>query len=261
MKTLSNGHPGNRLFWRRRDWLTGAAALAGAPLAAGLAGCASAPKLAPPTPLPVPVSPQVTPLADGRKLAFRAINLFNGVDLGEAHYQVVAVAPSGPGRTLDVSLPPSNIYREDGAPRTGRCVLATATAVSQELFYDLQYEFQQPDQLAPADLAIGTSTVVHNRYRRGKSTYWQRWDTRVSGLAWERISVPAGEFDTLRVRRTIWFEQIDSVYGGHTRDEQLWFAPALGYWVRREYTGYHFVLDSLFHREEDDAVRYELVQA
>jgi hypothetical protein len=251
----------DRPHWSRRDWLTGAAALAGAPLVAELAGCASAPPAPLATPLPVPVAPQVAPLADGRRLAFRAINRYNGVDLGDAHYAVVAVAQSGPGRTLDVSLPPSNTYPESGAARTGRCVLATATAVSQELFYDLQYEFQQPDRLAPDGLAIGTGAVIHNRYRRGDSPYWQRWDTRVSGLGWERITVPAGAFDTLRVRRTIWFEQLDSVYGGHTRDEQLWFAPALGYWVRREYTGYHFVLDSLFHREEDDAVRFELIQS
>ncbi|MDR3451909.1 MAG: hypothetical protein P4L96_03765 [Rhodoferax sp.] len=253
---MSSPSPKSPRTWSRRDWLATSAACVGAPVIAGLTACANPPAL-----VPAPDGTTITPLAAGRQLRYRVTNLYNGLDVGEAAYRVASAPANGPGRTLEVSLPSSNTYRVDEPARTGSCVLADSTHVSQELFYDVPYAFEHPDPLTPDALGTGSSTVLYNRYRRGDSPYWLRWDSRVEGLGWERIVVPAGEFLALRVHRTLWFERRDMVHQGNTRDELLWFAPALGFWVRREWSGYFFSPDAPFQREEEDWVRFELTQA
>lgn len=246
--------------WSRRDWLATSAAWVGAPIVAGLAGCASAPGVVP-APPPSPATTATTPLALGRQLHFRVTNLYNGLDVGTAAYRVSGAAADGPGRTLEVSLPPSNTYRLDGAPRTGLCVMPDSTQVSQELFYDVPYVFEHADRLAPDRLAVGSGPVLFNRYRRTGSPNWLRWDSQVSGLGWERIVVPAGDFLALRVRRILWFEHPERERKGNIRTELLWFAPALGFWVRRDWTGHFFWHGRWRQREEEDWVRFELTQA
>ena len=242
--------------YSRRDWLATSAAWVSAPVIAGLTGCAS-----PPAFVAAPDSVAITPLGVGQQLRFRVTNLYNGLEVGSAAYRVSSAAIGGPSRTLEASLPPSNTYRIDGPPRTAQCVLADSTQVSQELFYDVPYVFERPDRLAPDRLTTGSGPVLHNRYRRNGSSNWLRWDSRVSGLGWERIVLPAGEFLALRGSRNIWFDHPEMERKENTRTELLWFAPALGFWVRREWTGHFFWQGLRREREEEDWVRFELTQA
>ena len=62
-------------------------------------------------------------------------------------------------------------------------------------------------------------------------------------------AAPAGVSDRLRWRR------------GNTRIETLWFAPALGFWVRREWSGEYLRQGERREREVEDWVRFELVTA
>jgi hypothetical protein len=85
----------------------------------------------------------------------------------------------------------------------------------------------------------------------------QRWNTKVDGRAvqpvygaggdgpfrvtvqgavigWERVKVPAGEFDTIKVRRVTWGGNMDREFGQSEITEHLWYAPSIGRVVRSE---------------------------
>lgn len=65
-------------------------------------------------------------------------------------------------------------------------------------------------------------------------------------LGWEKVKVPAGEFDTLKVQRTVFldfFRQGDR--GQSVIQETDWYAPALGQAVRREAVSKYLKLAAL----------------
>jgi hypothetical protein len=62
-------------------------------------------------------------------------------------------------------------------------------------------------------------------------------------LGWERVRVPAGEFDAVKVRRRVYLQYFRlGDRGQSVIDETDWFAPALGQVVRRETTSQYLRL-------------------
>jgi len=54
-------------------------------------------------------------------------------------------------------------------------------------------------------------------------------------LGWERVKVPAGEFDALKVRRVVFLDYYEPVVRGHSEIiETEWYVPALKQAARRE---------------------------
>jgi hypothetical protein len=238
----------------RRQLLRHSAAWLGAPALLGLAGCAGAPVFEAP-----PASVAIAALKAGQQLRFKVSNLYNGLAVGTANYTADAVAANGSQR-IAVSLPSSNVSAQDDAQRTGTLLLTDRFHASEELFFDVPYTFGRPDRLLPERLALGASPVLENSYRRGDEYRTMRWATRVSGEGWERITVPAGTFLTLRVQRSIWFDHPDAGWRrSNMRTDTLWFAPTLGFWVRREWTGEYLVPDVRRDLRKEDWVRFELI--
>jgi hypothetical protein len=65
----------------------------------------------------------------------------------------------------------------------------------------------------------------------------RRFPLTVDGtaLGWERVKVPAGEFDALKVRRVVFFDYYESNVRGRSEIvETEWYAPTIGQSVRRE---------------------------
>jgi hypothetical protein len=65
----------------------------------------------------------------------------------------------------------------------------------------------------------------------------RRFPMTVDGtvLGWERLKVPAGEFDVLKVRRVVFFDYYEANVRGRSEIvETEWYAPAVGQSVRRE---------------------------
>lgn len=243
----------------RRAWLARSArwaSLAALPTALPLLpGCATAPVFEPP-----PATLAVQRLRVGQVMAFNVTNLYNGLVIGNARYEVLASAPGG-AATLAVRLPASNTYRIDNDARTGRLVLASLTHVAEEMFHDTAYRFTPPSRWLPDGLQLGTSPYESGVYKRDDEYHPLRWQTRTEALGWERIRVPAGEYLALRVQRQIWFDHPERWRRGNTRIETLWFAPALGFWVRREWSGEYLRQGERREREVEDWVRFELVTA
>ena len=54
---------------------------------------------------------------------------------------------------------------------------------------------------------------------------------------WEKITVPAGQFLTLKFQTLINYENEDANKTDCIRKETVWFAPQIGRWVARETSG------------------------
>jgi hypothetical protein len=60
-------------------------------------------------------------------------------------------------------------------------------------------------------------------------------------LGWERVKVPAGEFDALKVERRVFVGYWESVIrGSSVIHEYEWYAPAVKWAVRREAMASYF---------------------
>jgi hypothetical protein len=57
-------------------------------------------------------------------------------------------------------------------------------------------------------------------------------------IGWERVRVPAGEFDAIHVKRIVYFDYFEQMVRGQSQAiEHEWYAPAAKQLVRRETTG------------------------
>ena len=67
----------------------------------------------------------------------------------------------------------------------------------------------------------------------------RRWRYRFEGkvVGWEKIKVPAGEFDALKVEVVAYYqgEEVNTNGGSGQLNETSWFAPAVNNFVRMEY--------------------------
>jgi len=91
--------------------------------------------------------------------------------------------------------------------------------------------------LWPTPLAVGQVQRVntHGLEDGGSYRYWVQVHTSVVG--WERVTVAAGTFDTMRVERLIRLQHRDVNRLETVRRDVLWLAPAVGRWVARDTSG------------------------
>lgn len=110
--------------------------------------------------------------------------------------------------------------------------------VQREAVWDYPLNLEQPLALWVTDpQRPGRRPTEHTRYRMdgGSFAFWIQSSLVAAGR--ERVSVPAGTFDTWRVDRLIRLQHDDHSRATTTRDDTLWWAPALGRWVARETRG------------------------
>ncbi|HYF57901.1 MAG TPA: hypothetical protein VEA81_02975 [Burkholderiaceae bacterium] len=224
-------------------------ALAGAgTLAATLGGCASGPPpIMPPAgadPLP-PVSP-----AAGDRWRYRLVDRYNGASIGEAAVEVASASP-------ELAL------RIDAGERRGvleERYVDPWTAVVESVF-DGPVAYETPVPLVPPGLRTGASVRTVTRWRSPFAPFPLAWQQTVTARRWERVTVPAGTFDALRVERLIWFQHPDPFRNASERTDILWYAPEAGRWVRREWTGDYLPTGGIGRgqRMREDWVIWELV--
>jgi len=109
--------------------------------------------------------------------------------------------------------------------------------VSRDAVYDWQNHYVPALPLIPALLEPGVreswqSMVTHDEKERAR-----RWHVQLDVIGRERVEVPAGAFDALRIRRLIKFEHPDFFRSNSERVETLWYAPEVKRWVKREWRG------------------------
>ena len=174
--------------------------------AAGLSACATS------TPtLPGDVKTAPAPCVRVRdRWRYVGINRYNQLPIGELMTEVLEISPV---------LRVSNQY-SDGRPAADD-LYSSAWNVVQQTHYDLTEQFAQPVPILPSRLEPGASERLKTTYRALNTERQLFWSVYVDARNWEKIRVPAGEFDCLRIERRMWFSHSDVFRLGSERVETL----------------------------------------
>ncbi len=193
---------------------------------AAVATCAACAGTPPGTPLQSSATATAPSVAAGDTWTYRVRDAYTGLERGDRHYRVTE---AGNGR-IQVA-----VSREGAAVETQvfdrewNWLKHPATHL-QSFDYSPAYPaFSFP--LAPGKTWSARLTATD------PANGW-RFPLTVDGtvLGWERIRVPAGEFDALKIRRVVFLEYLDPIRGRSEIVEHEWYAPAVKQSVRREAT-------------------------
>jgi hypothetical protein len=120
--------------------------------------------------------------------------------------------------------------------------------------------YEQPIPLWPASLTAGWKQFFRTRYKTPSNEQGLPWEQTMAAHGWETVSVPAGQFKTLRFTNMISFRSTDFSHADSQRQETVWFSPEVGRWVARESTGSYYIDDSSVDTPYDEAgYRWELL--
>jgi hypothetical protein len=205
---------------RRRTALALPAALAAAMLAPGCATRATVPPPAGADPLPVPA------LRVGDRWRYRLIDMYSRGTIGETTVQVAA-AGTDLRLTVDAGRGEATLEERYTDPWT---VLVDVT-------YGDPIVFESPVPVVPAGTRVGAWQRTSTRYRTERSSRALAWQQSLRVVGWERVDVPAGAFDALRIERVIHFQHPDVFRFSPDRSDVLWYSPQVGRWVARQWTG------------------------
>jgi hypothetical protein len=164
-------------------------------------------------PLPIPT------LRVGDRWRYVLINRYNNIPIGEVSVQVTAVTPLirlSIDRGADKPLL-EEIYTDPWS-------VLLETVYSEE---PIRFNAAMPvvPQGARTDLNLRSSTR-YTTTPTSSSAY--AWSQRLSVEGWERVTVPAGSFDALRIVRLINFEHPDVFRYSPERTDVSWYAPQVG---------------------------------
>jgi hypothetical protein len=121
--------------------------------------------------------------------------------------------------------------------------------------------YETPIPLWPAQLEPGWQTRISTKYKTPADEDALPWDQTMKALAWETISVPAGQFKALRFTNLIKFTHSDFSRTDSVRRETIWFAPEVGRWVARESQGTYYIADSTIQQPyNENGFRWELLE-
>jgi hypothetical protein len=199
-----------------------------------------------------PVQRGAAPPADvrvGDRWRYAVINLYNNTRLTELVVEVTELAPRLRLSVVDAA----------GGTRPPE-VYARAWQVLEEPNYDLPQLFASAAPLLPATLAPGASERFSGSYTTPMSADRLYWSEIARVRGWDRVRVPAGEFEALRVQRTIAFQHADRFRQRENRTDTLWYAPEVNRWVRREWTGSYGTQATLHNSMREDWVAHELIE-
>jgi hypothetical protein len=215
------------------------------------AGCAIRP-LTPfaATAIPTPGEPRPmrAPLV-GQSWTYRQLNFFNSSVLNVIQEAVASVAPAivvGRQAASGASLPDERH--------------AVWGQLLRDAVWDYPMNFETPVPLWPSALVVGARANADTRYRMdgGSIRFWIQVYCAVTG--WERVTVSAGTFDTLRVERLIRLDHQDHTRAETTRRDTMWLSPEVGRWVARETSGEYVPQGSskMWSTSAEDHFRWEL---
>jgi len=183
----------------------------------------------------------------GQQWQYRVFNFYNSAQIDTVQEEVTSV-------DADVTIKrhsarhgelPSEIHTQWGW-------------VQQEPAWDLVQSFDDPLPIWPTSLTLGAATALHTAYRPANASYrlWLSVQSRVA--AFERVTVGAGVFDTVRIDKIIRLNHPDSSRIYAMRTDTLWLAPEIGRWVARETNGEYWMSSRKPSPIHEDHLRWEL---
>jgi hypothetical protein len=174
-----------------------------------------------PSPLPTVRPPQV-----GQEWSYIKKDVFNGKTLGIITERVANIGSSITiARTEDGNMLPNEVQSSWGY-------------VSVDPQWPKVMHFSPALPLWPLELSSSWSKQFNTKYTiAGYPDGRLNWQEYMSAQGWEKITVPAGEFVTLRFSNLINYESEDANKIACMHKETIWFAPQIGRWVARETSG------------------------
>jgi len=188
-----------------------------------LLGCAHVPSGPSPMLAPAP--------AVGTVLQFREVDGFSRTPLAEVELAVARSDATGIELAVRVTGEPLSGLRSGQTQR-----YADAWTVLEDAVYyrPQRYEPGLPLLAGPAD---GTRTWFRSSVTRAQPSRPEQWTALVRFAGWEDVTVPAGTYRAARYERFISFFNDDPFRWRTERRETLWYAPEVGFWVKRQLTG------------------------
>lgn len=203
----------------RRSFIVSAAL---APVACGVPlGYERGMPVAQPNPLPKVRVPQV-----GQEWTYIKKDVFSGKTLGVITERVASI---GSSITIERS--------EDGVALPSE-IQSSWGFVTLDPQWPRLLSFNPPLPLWPLELSSSWSRQLNTKYSLGGYPDGRLgWQEYMSAHGWEKITVPAGQFLTLKFQTLINYESEDDNKVDCIRKETIWFAPQIGRWVARETSG------------------------
>jgi hypothetical protein len=134
--------------------------------------------------------------------------------------------------------------------------------ILQDPHWNPPQKFLQAMPLWPEQLVSGWSGFYRNRYQVvGYPDNDFYLGLNIAALKWERVKVPAGEFNTLLYRNDMpFFTSNDFSRIANIRSEDVWLAPEIGRWVIRRSSG-RYLWAGMFWSNAlwEDYLEWELV--
>jgi hypothetical protein len=194
-------------------------------LAVALGGCVATAPLSLSPPAGVPAAMPAPSIAAGDSWTYRVRDAFTGLPREDQRHEVTRVG----GDRIEVA---GTVERGDGTQvydREWNWLRRPATYL-QTFEYSPAYQaFSFPLTAGKTWRAAATATDPGTG---------RRFPVRIEGkvLGWERVRVPAGEFDALKVYRLVYLDYFESqVRGQSIIHEYEWYAPAVKWAVKREF--------------------------
>lgn len=203
-------------------------------------------------PLATPINtPSMRPPQVGQQWVYQVRNVFNQELVDIVTETVVSVQPQ--------------IRIERNGQKSGRLpdeIQESWGFVLQDPQWNPPQRFQQALPLWPEKLIPEWSGFYRTRYQipnNPNASYY--WGLVSKALQWERISVPAGQFNALKYHNeNPYFESNDPFRVGNYREEDIWLSPEIGRWVvRRSFGRYITQGVSWSNAYWDDYLEWELI--
>ncbi|MEY3871384.1 MAG: hypothetical protein RLZZ296_379 [Pseudomonadota bacterium] len=115
--------------------------------------------------------------------------------------------------------------------------------VTQDPYWDFLQTYEVSLPLWLDNFAIGTSQSSNTHYRSGSSSFRYWISARTTVVGWEKLVLPSGRFDTVRIEKIIRLNHPDLSRLDTLRRDTIWLAPEIGRWVARETNGEFRVAD------------------
>ena len=204
------------------------------------------------TPLATPINPpSMRPPQVGQQWVYQVRNVFNQEIVDIVTETVVSVQPQ--------------IRIERNGQKSGRLpdeIQESWGFVLQDPQWNPPQRFQQALPLWPEKLIPEWSGFYRTRYQipnNPNASYY--WGLLSKAVQWERISVPAGQFNVLKYHNeNPYFESNDPFRVGNYREEDIWLSPEIGRWVVRRSFG-RYITQGVFWSNAywDDYLEWELI--
>lgn len=192
----------------------------------GLAGCAAPlPSNPPPGAPPASRAPDIRP---GDEWVYGFHDGYTRLPRGTIRYRVTAVRDDA--ITVEVGK---------GERRTTEVYTRDLNWRERPMTNLQDFRYDPPYPALPFPLAAGKTWRAYVQATDPVTGRVNR--VRVDGevLGWERVRVPAGEFDALKIRRLVYAGNFDFSRGEEQITEIDWYAPRAGQVVRRESLSHH----------------------